>query len=154
MLRSILSFLLSLFKSHTQLHLEVLFLRKQLEIVARSSPKLKIRPTERFLMGFLTDLYESWREALLIVQPDTVIRWHRQSFRLFWKRKSRSTPGRPAIPQTQINLIKQMATENPLWGAPVPDQSTMVDQRQQSTTGGKENELLSSEIPEGACNIW
>ncbi len=53
MLRSALSFLLSLFKSHAQLHLEVLFLRKQLEIVARSSPTLKIRPADRFVMGFL-----------------------------------------------------------------------------------------------------
>jgi len=118
MLRSLFSFLLSLFKSHAQLHLEVLFLRKQLEIVARSSPKLKIQPTERFLMGFLTDLYESCREALLIVQPETVIRWHRQSFQLFWKWKSRSEAGRPKIPQAQIDLIRQMASENPLWGAP------------------------------------
>jgi putative transposase len=118
MLRSLISFLLSLFKSHTQLHLEVLFLRKQLEIAARSSPKLKIRPTERFLMGFLTDLYDSWRGALLIVQPETVIRWHRESFRVFWKLKSRSGPGRPKVPQAQIDLIKQMTADNPLWGAP------------------------------------
>ncbi len=118
MLRSAFSFLLSLFKSHTQLHLEVLFLRKQLEIVARSSPKPRLTPSDRFSISFLTDLYDSWREALLIVQPETVIRWHRQSFRVFWKWKSRSTPGRPAIPPAQINLIKQMANENPLWGAP------------------------------------
>jgi putative transposase len=118
MLRSVFSFLLSLFKSHTQLHLEVLFLRKQLEIAVRSSPKLKIRPADRFFMVFLTDLYDSWREGLLIVQPETIIRWHRQSFRAFWKWKSRSTPGRPAIPQAQINLIKQMANDNPLWGPP------------------------------------
>ena len=117
MLRSILSFLLSLFKSHTQLHLEVLFL-KQLEIVARSSPRLRIRASDRFFVGILTDLYDSWREALLIVQPETLIRWHRQSFRLFWRWKSRSDAGRSKIHQAQINLIKQMANENTLWGAP------------------------------------
>ena len=118
MLRFAFSFLLSVFKSHTQLHLEVLFLKKQLEIVVRSSPKLRLTPSDRFSISFLTGLYDSWREALLIVQPETVIRWHRQSFRVFWKWKSRSTPGRPAIPPAQINLIKQMANENPLWGAP------------------------------------
>lgn len=118
MIRSLFSFFFSLFKSQTQLHLEVLFLRKQLEIVARSSPKLKIRPADRFFMGFVTDLYDSWRDALLIVQPQTIIRWHRQSFRLFWKWKSRSEVGRPNIPQEQIDLINQMANDNPLWGAP------------------------------------
>jgi putative transposase len=118
MLRSLLSFCLSFLRTTTQVRLENLFLRKQLEIAARSSAKLKIKPTDRFFLGFLTDLYTSWREALLVVQPETVIRWHRQSFRVFWKWKSRSTRGRPAIPQTQINLIKQMATDNPLWGAP------------------------------------
>ena len=118
MLRSILSFLLSLFKSHTQLHLEVLFLKKQLEIVARSSPRFRIRPSDRFFVGILTDLYDSWREALLIVQPETLIRWHRQSFRLFWRWKSRSDAGRPKIPQAQIDLINRMANQNPLWGAP------------------------------------
>jgi len=118
MLRSILSFLLSLFKSHTQLHLEVLFLRKQLEIVARSLARLRIRPSDRFFVGTLTNLCDSWREVLLIVQPETLIRWHRQSFRLFWRWKSRLEAGRPKIPQAQINLIKQMANENPLWGAP------------------------------------
>jgi len=117
MLRSLLSFCLSLFKSHTQLHLEVLFLRKQLEIVARSSPKLKIGHTDRFFMGFLTGLYDSWRGALLIVQPETVICWHRESFRVFWQWKSRSGGGRPKIPQEQMDLIRQMATDNPLWGA-------------------------------------
>jgi len=118
MLRSLLSFCLSFLRTTTQVRLENLFLRKQLEIAERSSPKLKIKPTDRFFLAFLIDLYNSWREALLVVQPETVIRWHRQSFRVFWKWKSRSTPGRPAIPQTQINLIKQMATDNPLWGAP------------------------------------
>jgi len=118
MLRSYLSFCLSLFKSHTQLHLEILFLRKQLEIVTRTSPKLRLRPSDRFFMSIVTDLFDSWKEALLIFKPETVIRWHRQSFRVFWKWKSRSALGRPRIPQDQIDLIKQMAADNPLWGAP------------------------------------
>ena len=93
MLRPLLSFLLSLFTSHTQLHLEVLFLRKQLEIIARSSPGLRASPSDRFFIGILTDLYDSWKEALLIVQPETVIRWYRQSFRIFWKRSTWTARG-------------------------------------------------------------
>jgi len=118
MITSILWFCLSLFKSHTQLHLEILFLRKQLEIVARTSPRLRLRPSDRFFISVLTDLFDSWKETLLIVRPETVIHWHQQGSRLYWRWKSRSIPGRPKIPHSQINLIKQVANENPLWGAP------------------------------------
>jgi len=119
MLRSVFLFLLSLFKSQTQLHLEVLFLRKQLEIVARSTPRLKMKPADRFFLDFLTDLFDSWKAALLIVKLETLIRWHRQNFRIFWKWKERvdGLAGQRSL-KTQINLIKQMASENPLWGAP------------------------------------
>jgi hypothetical protein len=111
MLRSYLSFCLSLFKSHTQLHLEILFLRKQLEIVTRTSPKLRLRPSDRFFMGILTDLFDSWKEALLIFKPETVIRWHRQSFRVFWKWKSRSTPGHQFLkPRSTLSSRWQTTT--------------------------------------------
>jgi transposase InsO family protein len=66
----------------------------------------------------MTSVFGSWKETLLVIKPETVIRWHQQSFRLFWKWKSRSEAGRPKIPQAQIDLIKQMANDNPLWGAP------------------------------------
>jgi putative transposase len=56
----------------------------------------------------------SWREALVVVKPATLIRWHREGFRLFWKFKSR--PGRPALPRELRALIRQMARENPAWG--------------------------------------
>jgi putative transposase len=118
MIGSLFSFFLSLFKSHTQLHLEMLFLRKQLEIVTRTSPRLRLRRSDRFFIGLLTDIFDSWKDATWIVKPDTVIRWHREGFRLFWRWKGRSEAGRPKIPQTQIDMIKQMAADNPLWGAP------------------------------------
>jgi transposase InsO family protein len=66
----------------------------------------------------MTNVFGSWKQTLLVIKPETVIRWHRQSFRVFWKWKSRSEAGRPKIPQAQIDLITQMANENPLWGAP------------------------------------
>jgi transposase InsO family protein len=98
--------------------LEVLCLRKQLEIVARTSPKSRFRPSDRLFFSILTHVYDSWKETLLIIKPETVIRWHQQGFRLYWRWKSRNKSGRPTIPQEQINLIKQMANENPRWGAP------------------------------------
>ena len=118
MIRSLLTFCLSLFKPRSRLLLENAFLRKQLEIATRTSPRLRLKPFDRFFISTLTTIYSSWKETLLIVKPETVIRWHQQGFKLYWRWKSRPTPGRPAIPQVQINLIKQMANENPLWGAP------------------------------------
>ncbi len=55
-----------------------------------------------------------WRDALVVVRPDTIIRWHRAGWRLFWRFKSR--PGRPRIPVELRQLIRRMAEENPLWG--------------------------------------
>ncbi|MDP2886980.1 MAG: integrase core domain-containing protein [Ignavibacteria bacterium] len=118
MFRSLLLFCLGYFKSRTQLQLEIVYLRKQLEILARKSRKPRIRPSDRFFFGILTSILSSWKSTLLIIKPETVIRWHRQGFRLFWRWKSQSEAGRPKIPRDQIALIKQMANDNPLWGAP------------------------------------
>ena len=118
MIRSLLSFCLAFFKSRTQLQLEIVYLRKQLEILTRTSPKPRFRPSDRFFFRVLTSIFSSWKRTLLIIKPETVIRWHQQGFRLYWRWKSRSALSRPKIPQEQINLIKQIANENPLWGAP------------------------------------
>ena len=118
MIRSFVLFCLRFFKSRIQLQLEIVFLRKQLEILARTSTKPRLKPSDRFFFSILTDVFGSWKETLLIIKPETVIRWHRQGFRLYWRWKSRSALGRPRIPQAQIDLIKQMSHDNPLWGAP------------------------------------
>jgi hypothetical protein len=59
-----------------------------------------------------------WRDALHIVKPDTLIRWHRQGFRLFWSRKSQGQSRRSRLAPETIALIKEMAVENRLWGSP------------------------------------
>jgi hypothetical protein len=111
----------------------------------------------------MTDAFSSWKETLLVLKPETVIRWHREGFRLYWRWKSRSEPGRPKIPQAQIDLIKQMANDNPFWGAPLPDQSTMVNPESihdgQSTIhdrrpkAQKKTERRSEKV-KVKCNIW
>src|SRR4029450_9929856 len=93
---------------------ENLFLRKQLALYLERKKRPR-RETDavRFTMVLLARFFE-WRQALSIVKPDTLIRWHRKGFQLFWKWKSR--PGRPRIPQELRQLIANMVRSNPSWG--------------------------------------
>src|SRR6266704_3535513 len=91
---------------------ENLFLRKQLALyVERKTKPHRATDSVRFTLAQLSRLFE-WRDALTIVKPDTLIRWHRKGFRLFWKWKSRSV-GRPPIPAKVRQLIVEMAMNNP-----------------------------------------
>jgi hypothetical protein len=98
----------------TQLILENIFLRKQLEIYQRSNPKVKIKKTDRLFFSLIKESLFNWRKRLFVVKPETVIKWHRTAFRIHWKLKSKLKEGRPKINWEVINLIKQMAKENPL----------------------------------------
>jgi putative transposase len=93
---------------------ENLFLRKQLALYRERNikPRRATRAT-RIALIWLAHCFD-WRRALVIVQPQTFIRWHRQGFRVFWRWKSR--PGRPPIPADLRALIRRMARENPTWG--------------------------------------
>jgi hypothetical protein len=106
MVRSFVSFSLSIFKSRTQLQLEIVYLRKQLEILARTTAKPRLRPSDRLFFSILTDVFISWKETLLIIKPESVVRWHQQGFKVYWRWESRSALGRPRIPQEQIDLNK------------------------------------------------
>jgi len=102
-------------RSRAALHLEVLALRHQLQVLQRSRPRrLRLTNMDRSLWTWLSCLWSGWRTALVIVKPDTVIAWHRQGFRLFWTWKS----GRPTVPADVRTLIRTMSRDNPLWGAP------------------------------------
>jgi hypothetical protein len=93
---------------------ENLFLRKQLAMFQECKVK-PCRPNTqvRIALVLLSRLFH-WRDALVVVQPQTLVRWHRQGFRLFWRWKSR--PGRPPIPVELRQLIREMAVSNPSWG--------------------------------------
>jgi putative transposase len=105
-------------RSRPALVAENTFLRQQLIIVRRSVKRPRCTPADRALLVLLAGRFRAWRQALLIVQPETVLRWHRQGFRLFWRRKSRprSTP-QPKVAAETIALIRAMAAANRLWGA-------------------------------------
>src|SRR5881296_1021920 len=94
---------------------ENLFLRKQLALyVERKTKPHRATDAVRFTLAQLSRFFE-WRDTLTVVKPDTLVRWHRKGFRLFWKWKSRSR-GRPRIPDQLRLLIIEMATQNRTWG--------------------------------------
>src|SRR5216683_1371721 len=106
----------SALSTRRDLLLEHLALRHQLGVLARSDRRF--RPSDRLLWLCLRRLWPRWRDALVLVQPATVARWHREGFRGWRSRRSRRRPGRPRIDAQLRSLIKRMATENCLWGAP------------------------------------
>ena len=109
----------SLARSRAALHLEVLALRHQLQVLERSRPqRLTLTRADRLLWVWVSRLWKDWRRGLVIVKPDTVIRWHRNGFRLFWTWKSRRRLGRPTVSPDVRILIRTMSDANPLWGAP------------------------------------
>ncbi len=100
---------------------EIIALRHQLTVLQRTEkPKrLILKPIDRCLWAWLSRLWSEWPSALIIVKPETVIRWHRQGFRWYWTWKVRhGKPGRPRVPNETRDLIRTMSRENPLWGAP------------------------------------
>ena len=109
----------SLLKSRAALQLENLALRHQIGVLQRSANKrLRLNHSDRLWTG-LSRLWTEWRSALVIVKPETVIRWHRRAFRIFWTWKiQRGKRGRPAVSAEIRALIRRMSRENPGWGAP------------------------------------
>ena len=118
-LRLMADLLAGLFKSPERLQAENAALRHQLNVLRRSAPKrLKLTAADRLLFVWLLRLFPDIRDAIQIVQPETVLRWHRQGFRAWWRWKSRSLGGRPRISRELRQLIHEMSLANPLWGAP------------------------------------
>lgn len=112
-------FLLWVFSGHRAVTLENLALRRQLAIYKRNSKRPKLTQAHRWFWIVLARLWNDWRKALVIVQPDTVVKWHRQCFRKYWARLSKNhNPGRPPTLTEIRQLIRTIVTQNPLWRAP------------------------------------
>jgi hypothetical protein len=107
-------------RSRAELAAEILALRHQLTILRRQAPaRLRLCRIDRVVWILLSRVWSGWRHAVQIVSPDTVVRWHRQGFALYWRWTSRSRrPGRPGIDADIRRLIREMRAANPLWGAP------------------------------------
>ena len=103
-------------RGRNDLILENLLLRHQLQVALRPERRLPLRRRDRFLWVLVRQLRPDWRRYLLYVHPETVIRWHRSGWRLYWWWRSRTRLGRPRLSADVRALIRQMASDNPLWG--------------------------------------
>ena len=119
MLTLFLTGLLFALRSRRGLVLENPALRHQLAVLQRAAPRPRLRRTDRLFWVLLSRLWSGWADAVLLVKPETVIRWHRTGFTRYWTRTSRrNRPGRPAVAPEVRALIRRMSKANPLWGAP------------------------------------
>jgi len=117
--RTILWVLRALFRTRTVLALENLALRQQLIVLRRATRRPRLRREDRVFWLGLSRFWKEWRQALIIVKPETVVRWHRRGFRYYWAWKSRRCgDGRPAVAPEIRRLIRRMSQANTLWGAP------------------------------------
>ena len=118
-LHALAIFVSDLFKSRSRLEVENLFLRHQLNVALRQTPtRFRMRDIDRLLLVWMIRLWPNLLGVVLVVKPETVLRWHRAGFRAFWRWKSRNRAGRPRIDRDLRDLIRRMSRENPLWGAP------------------------------------
>src|SRR5271163_130095 len=119
LLKLLVHVLVSQFKSQARLEAEIVVLRQQLMVLRRRMPsKPKLTVADRLVFVWLYRLFPSVLNAMTIIQPETVTRWHRMGFRLCWRWKSRSRGGRPRVPVEIRRLIREMSLANRLWGAP------------------------------------
>jgi putative transposase len=106
------------FRCRADVALEILALRQQVTVFKRKRPRPALRGLDRLFWTVLRRVWPRWSDVLVIVKPETVVRWHRAGSRLFWKWKSRPSGGRPKVSEEMRALIRRMAMENPSWGAP------------------------------------
>jgi putative transposase len=104
-------------RSKAELVAENALLRQQLIILKRQVKRSACTQTDRILLVLLARAVRAWKQALFLVQPETLLRWHREAFRLFWRRKSKTLSHKPRVAAETIMLIREMATKNRLWGA-------------------------------------
>ena len=119
MISSLVPALISAFKARRELALENVALRQQLAVLRRSVKRPRLSNVDRVFWVLLRRIWTDWESVLVIVKPETVIRWHRCGFRRYWTWKSRRRrPGRLGVAPEIRELIRNMSRANPLWGAP------------------------------------
>ena len=106
-------------RGHRELVLENLALRQQLMAMKRATTRPRLQAHDRLFWIALRRIWRNWRTAVVLVRPDTVVRWHRDWLRRRWTQRSAPRPnGRPPVTREIRALVREMATANPLWGAP------------------------------------
>jgi putative transposase len=116
---SLLGWFMTFVRSRNSMGLEIVALRHQVSILKRKNGRPRLGRWDRVLWVFLRRVWSRWAAVLVIVKPETVVRWHRAGFRLYWSFLSmRREKGRPRISFELRQLIARMAKENPTWGSP------------------------------------
>ena len=120
LLRHFVGWLVGAFRSREDLMLENLALRQQLLALHAKRPRRRLGSVDKLFWVALRKLWSGWRKSLILVTPETVVRWHRSGFRLYWAWLSRAprTAGRKALSREVREKIFRMVAENPTWGAP------------------------------------
>ncbi len=103
-------------RSRISLAAENAILRHQLAVLQRGRPRPLLRPADRVLWIWLCRHWKRWRSALVLIQPATVLKWHREGYRRYWRRRSGRHRGRPRIPRSHISLIHRISSDHPEWG--------------------------------------
>jgi len=116
----LLASILRCFRSRRNLLLENLVLRQQLVVLKRKHPKPRLSLLDKLFWVLACKVWSNWKQALIVVNPETVVRWHRTGFALYWRAisKTRQALGRRRISKEVRDLIFRMVAENPTWGAP------------------------------------
>jgi putative transposase len=104
-------------RSKSELIAENALLRQQLIMLKRQVKRPVCTKADRILLVLLARAVRAWKQALIIVQPETLLRWHREVFRFYWKHKSKAHFHKPKVAAETIALIREMTTKNRLWGA-------------------------------------
>src|SRR5664280_1104415 len=119
-LRHLLGWIISVFRSREELLLENLALRQQLLALHAKRPRPRLSSVDRLFWVVLRKVWSGWKRPLILVTPETVVRWHRAGFRLYWRwiSRARKAVGRKPISREVRELIFRMVAENPTWGAP------------------------------------
>jgi hypothetical protein len=115
--QQVIGTLADLKRNKRDLMAENMFLRQQVIVLERQVTRPKLTQGDRQIFVLLASRIRGWREALIVMKPDTLMGWHRLGFKLFWRRKSRVRQGRPQIAEETIALIEEMAIHNRTWRA-------------------------------------
>src|SRR2546423_14155103 len=113
----VLGTLTDLLRGKSELIAENALLRQQLTILHRQIKRPVYKKTDRLLLVLLARMVRTWKQALYLLQPETLLRWHRELFGVFWKHKSKASSRKPKLTPETISLIKEMAANNRMWGA-------------------------------------
>ena len=113
-LRAIVAVLRVIFTAKADLMVENLALRQQINVLRRKAGRSRLRKQDRIFWLWLARSWSEWRDSLILVKPETVVRWHRHGFKYYWTWKSRRRGGRPAVPREVRDLIRRISRANPL----------------------------------------